>query len=152
MANGSLQAQNDSLVGLPGVTDTFRAFVQTVRGYLRDFPELNRLVAGEESTDRQIAWSVLDALTDFNGTPPFLGPFALEDLLPDESGEVVLDGLFEGVELHTNSEVVKLGQVEEHETDTGVKVDGYHSYSVNDDLVIYSPIDLDPLINPDDVT
>lgn len=69
-----------SLEGLPGVTPTFRAFVQTVRGYMRDFPELNRLVAGEESTDRQIAWSIMDALTDFNGTP-HLTNYSLEDLL-----------------------------------------------------------------------
>lgn len=69
-----------SLDGLPGVTPTFRAFVQAVRGYTRDFPELNRIVAGEESTDRQIAWSVMDALADFNGTP-HLTNYCLEDLL-----------------------------------------------------------------------
>lgn len=69
------------LQGIPGVTQSTRDFVQMVRGYLRDHPELNRLVAGEESSDRQIAWAVLDALSDFNGTPPFLGPFSLEDLL-----------------------------------------------------------------------
>jgi hypothetical protein len=70
-----------ALQGIPGVTPSTRAFVQMVRGYLRDHPELNRLVSGEESSDRQIAWAVLDALSDFNGTPPFLGPFSLEDLL-----------------------------------------------------------------------
>ncbi len=70
----------DTLQGLPGVTPAFRAFVQMVRGYTRDFPELNRLLVGEESTDRQIAWSVLDALSDFNGTPHFT-TLSLEDLL-----------------------------------------------------------------------
>jgi hypothetical protein len=70
----------DTLQGLPGATPAFRAFVQMVRGFTRDFPELNRLVAGEESTDRQIAWSVLDALSDFNGTPHFT-QMSLEDLL-----------------------------------------------------------------------
>lgn len=70
-----------ALQGIPGVTQTFRDFVQMVRLYLRDFPELNRLVAGEESSDRQIAWAIMDALSDFNGTPPFLGTFVLEDLL-----------------------------------------------------------------------
>jgi len=69
-----------SLQGLPGITQTTRDFVQMVRGYLRDFPELNRLVAGEESSDRQIAWAVLDALADFNGTP-HLTAMTLEDLL-----------------------------------------------------------------------
>jgi len=69
-----------SLQSLPGVTQTMRDFVQMVRGYLRDFPELNRIVAGEESSDRQIAWSVLDALADFNGTP-HLTAYTLEELL-----------------------------------------------------------------------
>lgn len=69
-----------SLQGLPGVTPQFASFVEMVRGYMRDFPELNRLVAGEESTNRQIAWAVLDAMSDFNGTPP-LGNASLEDLL-----------------------------------------------------------------------
>lgn len=73
-------ATNRNLQGLPGVTPTFVAFVQMVRGFTRDFPELNRIVAGEESTDRQIAWSVLDALSDFNGTP-HLTNLSLEDLL-----------------------------------------------------------------------
>jgi hypothetical protein len=59
-----------ALEGIPQVSQEFRDFVQSVRGYMRDFPELNRLVRGEESTDRQIAWAVLDALSDFNGTPP----------------------------------------------------------------------------------
>lgn len=70
----------DALEGLPGVTPSFRAFVQMVRGYIRDFPELNRLVAGEESSDRQIAWSVLDAISDFNGTP-HLTAYTLDELL-----------------------------------------------------------------------
>lgn len=70
-----------SLQGIPGMSQTTRDFVQLVRLYMRDFPELNRIVSGEESTDRQIAWAVLDALSDFNGTPPLIGNFAIEDLL-----------------------------------------------------------------------
>lgn len=69
-----------SLQGFPGMTQTFRDFVQSVRFYTRDFPELNRIVAGEESSDRQIAWAVLDALADFNGTP-HLTSLSIEDLL-----------------------------------------------------------------------
>jgi hypothetical protein len=69
-----------TLQGIPGMTDPFRAFVQMVRLYTRDFPELNRLTRGEESSDRQIAWAVLDALADFNGTPHFTD-FRLETLL-----------------------------------------------------------------------
>ena len=59
-----------SLDGIPQMTDEFRSFVYMVREYMRDYAELNRLVKGEESTDRQIAWAVLDAMADFNGTPP----------------------------------------------------------------------------------
>ena len=38
----------DKLQGIAGMTDTTRAFIQTVRLFLRDFAELNRLLAGEE--------------------------------------------------------------------------------------------------------
>lgn len=69
-----------SLQGIPGMSQTTQDFVQMVRLFTRDFPELNRLVAGEESSDRQIAWAVLDALADFNGTPHFTS-MRLEDLL-----------------------------------------------------------------------
>lgn len=69
-----------SLQGIPQVSQTFLDFVQMVRLYMRDFPELNRITAGEESSDRQIAWAVLDALSDFNGTP-HLTDYSLEDLL-----------------------------------------------------------------------
>lgn len=57
-----------------------QAFVQVVRDYTRDHPELNRLIAGQESNDRLIAWAVLDALSIFNGTP-HLTNLSLEDLL-----------------------------------------------------------------------
>jgi hypothetical protein len=73
-------ATTRNLQGLPGVTPTFRAFVQMVRLFTRDFPELNRIVAGEESSDRQIAWATLDALADFNGTPHFTS-MSLDELL-----------------------------------------------------------------------
>ncbi len=69
-----------SLVGIPGVSQSLRDFVQLVRLYTRDFPELNRIVSGEESSDRQIAWAVMDALSDFNGTPHFTNA-SLEELL-----------------------------------------------------------------------
>lgn len=60
-----------SLQGLPGISRTTELLVQEVRGFTRDHPELNRLLRGVESSDRQIAWAVMDALSDFNGTPPF---------------------------------------------------------------------------------
>ncbi len=71
---------SQSLQGIPGVTQTTQNFVQMVRLYLRDYSELNRLIAGEETSDRMIAWAVLDAVSDFNGTPHFTG-LSLDDLL-----------------------------------------------------------------------
>lgn len=62
------------------LSPAMQAFVPVVRAYMRDTPELNRLVAGEETGDRFIAWSVLDAISRFNGTPHFTA-FSLEDLL-----------------------------------------------------------------------
>ncbi len=53
------------------MTPATQNFVQAVRLYMRDFAELNRLVSGEESSDRMIAWAATDALADFNGTPHF---------------------------------------------------------------------------------
>lgn len=45
-------------------------FVGLVRAYVRDYPELNRLIKGEEHSDRLIAFAAMDALDDFNSTPP----------------------------------------------------------------------------------
>lgn len=69
-----------ALEGIPNASPCMRSFVEMVRLYIRDHAELNRLVRGEESTDRQIAWAVCDALSNFNGTPP-LGSASLEMLL-----------------------------------------------------------------------
>jgi len=69
-----------ALQGIEGMSPTMRAFVQQVRLFLRDFAALNRLIAGEESSERMIGWAVLDAVSRFNGTPHFTR-FALEDLL-----------------------------------------------------------------------
>ena len=49
-----------------------------VRQYLRDFQELNRLIDGEETSDRMIAFSIMDALDDINNSPPFIGAFTVE--------------------------------------------------------------------------
>jgi hypothetical protein len=71
------------------MTQTTRDFVQMVRLYIRDFPELNRIVKGEESSDRQIGWATLDAIADFNGTPHFT-MLRLEDLLMRNQHALIL--------------------------------------------------------------
>lgn len=69
-----------SLQGLLARTPGLREFVANVREFSRDYPEVNRIIAGEESSDRQIAWAVMDALNDFNGTP-HLTTLSLLDLI-----------------------------------------------------------------------
>lgn len=56
---------------LPSANLSLENFINLVRAYMRDYPELNRLIAGEESSNRQIAWAILDTLDDYNTTPPF---------------------------------------------------------------------------------
>lgn len=68
------------LQGITTLSPEMRAFVPVVRMYLRDYPELNRLVKGFETGDRFIAWAVCDAMSWFNGTP-HLTNLGLADLL-----------------------------------------------------------------------
>ena len=78
-----------SLQGVAGMSDAMKAFVHEVRLFLRDFPELNRITAGEESSDRMIAWATLDALSRFNGTP-HVTYYTLEELLSLNQNHLVL--------------------------------------------------------------
>jgi hypothetical protein len=77
------------LQGIEGVSPTMQAFVQVVRDYTRDHAELNRLIAGQETNDRMIAWAVLDAISVFNGTP-HLTSLSLEDLLSRNQHSLML--------------------------------------------------------------
>ena len=54
----------------PTTDQAINTLVQTLRGYLRDHPELNRLLKDEETGDRMLAWALIDALDDINNTPP----------------------------------------------------------------------------------
>jgi hypothetical protein len=56
---------------LPSAEVELNNFINQVRLFMRDYQQLNRLVAGEESSNRQIMWAVLDAIDDFNTSPPF---------------------------------------------------------------------------------
>ncbi len=56
---------------LPNAGLELNAIANQVRAFLRDYAELNRLIAGEESSPRQIVWAIFDALDDFNTSPPF---------------------------------------------------------------------------------
>lgn len=53
--------------------------IALIRAKLRDYPELNRLIEGRETSDREIAFSIMEAIDDFNSTPPLIGAFNLEN-------------------------------------------------------------------------
>lgn len=55
-----------------GLPKEIVAFIAMVRAKLRDFPELNRLIAGQETSDRMIALAAMEAIDDFNTTPPLI--------------------------------------------------------------------------------
>lgn len=43
------------------------------RKFMRDYPELNRLTAGYDHSPRLMKWAVIDTLSDWMSTPPFIG-------------------------------------------------------------------------------
>ena len=47
--------------------------VARIRERCRDYADLNRLVEGQEHSDRMIHHAIGDILDDFNTTPPFIG-------------------------------------------------------------------------------
>lgn len=62
---------------LPEFDIPLQQIISLVRAYLRDYPELNRLIKGEEHSDRMIAWAVFDCIDDWNSTPPLIGAVSL---------------------------------------------------------------------------
>jgi len=74
-------AELQGMGDIPGVSDRFNAFIHMMRLWMRDYPQLNRLIRGVEHSNRLIAWAVLDFLSDFSQSPPPLGQYSLEHLL-----------------------------------------------------------------------
>lgn len=58
-------------VEVPQAEIELNQLVNQVRLFLRDSPELNRLIKGFESSNRQIIWAIADTIDEFNTTPPF---------------------------------------------------------------------------------
>jgi hypothetical protein len=52
------------------VRDAAARLVAKVRARLRDYPALNRLTKGEETSDRFIALELWNTISDWNATPP----------------------------------------------------------------------------------
>jgi len=74
-------AELQGMGDIPGLSDEFNGFIHMMRLWMRDHPQLNRLIRGVEHSNRLIAWAVLDFVSDFNQTPPPLGLYSLEQLL-----------------------------------------------------------------------
>lgn len=64
---------------IPGIPEEMNAFLSGVRLYLRDLPALNRLIDGEESSSRMIAFAMMDAIGEFNATPPPIRSYGFLD-------------------------------------------------------------------------
>jgi hypothetical protein len=54
------------------ILQTVQSYIALVRAKMRDYPALNRLTDGSESSDRDIARAMLLAVDDYNTTPPLL--------------------------------------------------------------------------------
>lgn len=72
-ATGTLKTE------LPTASARMNEMITYVRTYLRDFAELNRLTKGYENSPQLIAWAIIDALDDWNSTPPFIGAATLSN-------------------------------------------------------------------------
>jgi hypothetical protein len=62
-----------------GLPKEIVGFIELVRAKLRDYTELNRLIAGQETSDRLIALCTMEAIDDFNTTPPLIAPVNLSN-------------------------------------------------------------------------
>ena len=61
-------------MALPDINDpNINKLAEYVRFFMRDYPELNRLTDGYDHSPRHIRWAVLDTLSDWSSTPPFVG-------------------------------------------------------------------------------
>lgn len=73
----------------PELLATLQAYIALVRAKMRDYPELNRLTSGVESSDRDIAMALMLTLDDYNSTPPLLDKATLRSF-PSKS--LLVDG------------------------------------------------------------
>lgn len=69
----------------PSVPQARRVFSQrllqlvgVLRMFMRDYPELNRLIEGVESDNRFLAWAIMDTIADYNETPPWVTQYTVD--------------------------------------------------------------------------
>lgn len=71
------------LASAPGArVITIPQFIDKIRRFMRDNPYLNRLTDGYESSDDDIVDAIVDAIDDFNQTPPFISSFNMSNPPP----------------------------------------------------------------------
>ena len=95
---------------------TFKSTLEEVRAYLRDYPELNRLLDAEETSDRQLRWYIIKILDDFSASPPPIGVLGLGSI----PRSIVLKGV--AAEALTSAAVLNLRNSMSY-TDGGFSVD-----------------------------
>lgn len=68
---------SESAATIPATPDLndplLRRMIEEVRFFVRDYSELNRLTSGLDHSDRHIFWAILDTISDWASTPPFIG-------------------------------------------------------------------------------
>lgn len=84
MANNDAQKPSTNVTGADasvkkGIPKALLDTITLVRAKMRDYPELNRLIEGHETSDREIAFAIMEAIDDFNTTPPLITPYKLEN-------------------------------------------------------------------------
>ena len=65
---------NAGFTTLPDLNDPLLVqLAEYARRFMRDYPQLNRLTKGYDHSPRLLKWAVLDTLSDWSSTPPFIG-------------------------------------------------------------------------------
>ena len=62
-----------------GIPKKLAQLIAMVRTKMRDFPELNRLIEGQETSDREIAFAIVETVDDFNNTPTLIEAYGVEN-------------------------------------------------------------------------
>ncbi len=114
------------------LSDT-RMFQDGPSSMLLDQAELDRAVEPSDVVDLRVS-------------------LTLEDLLPDDAGEVVLIAAEDvPIDLLSSETMTEAGIAPEHVTMGGMEVTGLHYYSFESGLTVYSPVDLLILDDPNGV-
>jgi hypothetical protein len=93
-----------------------------------------------------------DRATDSSDDLDLRVSLTLEELLPDDAGEVVLIAAEDvPIDLLSSETVTEAGIAPEHVTMGGMEVTGLHYYSFESGLTVYSPVDLLILNDPSGV-